>query len=269
MNSTVNGLAKIVAFSIAARCSVVIVRNTASWTQCFRGTTKRLSTAGEDTRKLSTSVADLRKEYSRKGLNENDVKVIAGPFHLFSSWLQDACDAKVVEPNAMCLSTCLNNKPSSRFVLLKALDTEGFVWFTNYQSRKGEELSANPNACLTFWWGDLERSVRIEGIVEKVSEEESMIYFQSRPRGSQLGAWSSNQSRSIQDRTTLDNQGKQAEMAYGHLEVIPKPPHWGGFRLKPLRMEFWKGRESRLHDRLVFERSDTSSQTWDLSRLQP
>eukprot|EP01037_Dinobryon_pediforme_P033060 gene33060-38327_t len=260
-SAALDGLMKVVAFGVAARCSVALIR---------RGrAVKPAVVHASGTRALSTVVADLRKEYTKQGLDENDPNVNAGPFALFSVWLKDACDAKVLEPNAMCLSTCLNNKPSSRYVLLKGFDKDGFVWFTNYESRKGDELAQNPNACLTFWWGDLERSVRIEGVVEKVSVEESTAYFHSRPRGSQLGAWSSNQSRVITDRAALEAQAQQVVQTYGQAETIPKPPHWGGFRLKPLRIEFWKGRESRLHDRLAFERPDTTTDGWQLARLQP
>lgn len=163
----------------------------------------------------SSSIQDLRKEYSQQGLTEDDPFVSSGrPFDLFSLWLNEACAANVIEPNAMCLSSCINNKPSSRFVLLKAFDSRGFVWYTNYESRKSEELVANPFAALAFWWGDLERSVRIEGRVEKVSDKESDEYFSSRPRGSQIGAWSSNQSRPIESREALELQESNTKIKF-------------------------------------------------------
>lgn len=266
---SMNGLVKVVAFGVAARCTAAMLRNAGFIVGKLGGNaTKRMSSS--EAKNLSISVADFRKEYSRQPLDESDPNVVDGPFALFSVWLKDACEAKVIEPNAMCLSTCVDNKPTARFVLLKGFDEEGFVWYTNYQSRKGNQLLINPNAALTFWWGDLERSVRIEGIVEQVSEEESTAYFHSRPRGSQLGAWASNQSRVIANREALQEQEKKVIDTYGAMEVIPKPPHWGGYRLKPLRMEFWKGRESRIHDRLVFERAATTGNaSWTMARLQP
>jgi len=241
----------------------------------------------------------LRKEYSGIGLSENDSLVKSGkPIDLFALWLQEACNAKVIEPNAMCLSTCKNNRPSARFVLLKGFDERGFVWYTNYESRKSDELSENPFAALTFWWGDLERSVRIEGSVVKVSEKESDDYFSSRPRTSQIGAWSSNQSRKIESREALERQEQEVNSRFNAVRrilssyyiiysiiypttqktfeegtssisapLIPRPPHWGGFRLVPDRLEFWKGRESRLHDRIVFLRDENTS-TWQSLRLQ-
>jgi len=230
-------------------------------------------------------IQDLRKEYSRIGLSENDSLIKSGkPIDLFALWLQEACSANVIEPNAMCLSTCKNNRPSARFVLLKAFDDRGFVWYTNYESRKSEELSENPFGALTFWWGDLERSVRIEGRVVKVSEQESSEYFSSRPRTSQIGAWSSNQSRTIASREALELQEQEVNSRFDSKNntpieegtslisapVVPRPPHWGGFRLVPDRIEFWKGRESRLHDRIVFLRDENNNSTaWQSMRLQP
>lgn len=222
----------------------------------------------------SNSISDLRKEYSRIGLDESLLP--KDPYSLFKSWFQEACDAKVLEPNAMCLSTCKDNKPSARIVLLKAFDERGFVWFTNYESRKGSELGSNPNAALTFWWGDLERSVRVEGTVEKVSVEESTEYFLSRPRNSQIGAWSSNQSKPIANRDALQAQELAVQKRFEG--AIPKPDHWGGYRLVPSKVEFWKGREGRLHDRILFEHVSTSAispsslsnpSMWTMTRLQP
>ncbi|GAB5032203.1 pyridoxamine 5-phosphate oxidase [Nannochloropsis oceanica] len=240
------------------------------------------------------AVADLRKEYSASGLEEHEVP--SEPMTLFRRWLDEAVAAKVVEPNAMCLSTVsADGKPSGRYVLLKGLDDRGFVWYTNYQSRKGQELAAaafhvdgvdapaaGPPACLTFWWGDLERSVRIEGTVERVAEAESQAYFNSRPRGSRIGAWASNQSRPIGSRAALEAQyedvcarfgGEKEEDNEGQVQPVPKPEHWGGFRLVPERVEFWKGRQSRLHDRLAYallqEEGKAGGRKWALERLQP
>mmetsp|Transcript_16107 Transcript_16107/g.27178 ORF Transcript_16107/g.27178 Transcript_16107/m.27178 type:complete len:260 (-) Transcript_16107:1202-1981(-) len=216
------------------------------------------------------SVADLRKDYSRKGISDDDPNIQKGPFSFFKSWFDEACAADILEPNAMCLSTCKDNVPSARIVLMKAYDEKGFVWYTNYNSRKGEELTENPRASLTFWWGALERSVRIEGRVEKVSDTESDAYFNSRPRGSQIGAWTSNQSNEIANRCELEAQEQAIQDKYRDDSVpVPRPPHWGGYRLIPSRMEFWKGRTSRLHDRIAFEILDSEMKEWSFKRLQP
>ena len=223
-------------------------------------------------------VSDMRKEYSEQPLLEADVP--ADPYTLFAAWFDEACAAGAgIEPNAMCLSTVSpdTHRPSARYVLLKGHDDRGFVWYTNYGSRKSNDLAATPFAALTFWWGDLERSVRLEGAVEKVSEEESAAYFYSRPRTSQIGAWSSNQSTEISGRAALEAQEAEVEKRFADADVIPKPPHWGGFRLVPDRVEFWKGRASRLHDRLAYTKvaddpsgaALMSKSTWSIARLQP
>ena len=215
------------------------------------------------------SLAELRKEYSKQGIDVSEMTT--DPLDTFKVWFQEARNAKCVEPNAMCLSTCKNNTPTARYVLLKAFDERGFVWYTNYESRKGEDLAENPQAAITFWWGDLERSVRIEGRVEKVSAEESDEYFNQRPRGAQIGAWTSNQSRDIASRDALAKQEKDiiARFRDTQGEKVTRPPHWGGYRLIPTRIEFWKGRESRLHDRMVYEREKDTDKWTMPRRLQP
>jgi pyridoxamine 5'-phosphate oxidase len=257
-----NDLAKFILFSGGARYTLILLKN---WRQ--KGAVRALS-----------NVSDLRKEYSNVGLNEGDKLIKQGPFALFKAWLNEACARDVLEPNAMCLSTCQNNKPSARYVLLKGCDESGFIWYTNYNSRKSEDLLANPNAALTFWWGPLERSVRIEGVVERISEEESDAYFRVRPRGSQLGAWASNQSSTVSSREVLDDQEKEVAQRFLNVEHIPRPPHWGGFRMVPSRVEFWKGRASRVHDRILFEQqtsgpvvlgSQAFGGEWTSVRLQP
>lgn len=215
------------------------------------------------------NVADLRKDYSAKGINDTEEVLCSGPMAFFKQWFEEALAVKILEPNAMSLATCENNIPTCRVVLMKGFDDEGFVWFTNYNSRKGHQLAANPVAALTFWWAELERSVRIEGTVQKVSDAESDAYFNSRPRGSQIGAWSSNQSCVINSRAELDEHEHQVRMRFSDPSVpVPRPPHWGGFRLIPTKIEFWKGRSSRMHDRLVFER-DSDFSEWERIRLQP
>lgn len=211
------------------------------------------------------NIKDLRKEYSKQGLEENNAH--SDPMKQFASWFQEACNANVLEPNAMCLSTCFENKPSARMVLLKDFDSRGFVWYTNYNSRKSHELDSNKHAAITFWWGDLERSIRIEGIVERVSSEQSDSYFSSRPRGSKLGAWTSNQSSLISSREELEKQESEIKELFKNKEDIPRPEHWGGYRLIPTCIEFWKGRESRLHDRIVYKKNEHNE--WELRRLQP
>jgi pyridoxamine 5'-phosphate oxidase len=215
-----------------------------------------------------TNAADLRLDYKLKGLIESDLPKTKDPHELFDLWFTEACESNIVEPNAMCISTCNNNKPSSRYVLLKAHDKNGYIFFTNYNSRKGKELLLNPYACLTFWWGDLERSIRIEGKIEKLSDDESDKYFHSRPRSSQIGAWTSNQSEKIHDRNQLEIQENSIIKQFDNVSVIPRPPHWGGYKLVPSDMEFWKGRTSRLHDRILFK-LDNENNSWKIVRLQP
>lgn len=212
----------------------------------------------------SVSLADLRLNYTQAGLTE--AEVADHPFVQFQQWLQQAIAAELPEPNAMMLSTVSDQgHPVGRMVLLKALDDEGFVFFTNYESAKGQQLTNHPWAALVFWWASLERQVRVEGRVEKITAAESDAYFQSRPRASQLGAWASPQSQIIGDRQVLDQHLAELENQYAD-QPIPRPEHWGGLRVIPHTIEFWQGRPSRLHDRLQF--SLVAGQ-WQLVRLAP
>ena len=213
---------------------------------------------------MARNVADLRKEYTRAGLTESDVA--PDPVEQFRRWFDEALEADLHEPNAFVLATATRDGlPSARVVLLKGLDERGFVFYTNYEGRKGRELEENPRAALLFYWGELERQVRIEGTVSRVSEEESDAYHASRPRGSRLGAWASEQSRVVEDREVLESRIGDLEAEYEGREV-PRPPFWGGYRVEPEAIEFWQGRENRLHDRIVYRRE---SGRWKTERLQP
>ena len=209
-------------------------------------------------------VARLRKEYTRSGLKESDAD--PNPIEQFRRWFDEALAADLHEPNAMTVATATPEaRPSARIVLLKGFDERGFVFYTSYEGRKSGELETNPYAALVFYWGELERQVRIEGRVSRVSEEESDAYFEGRPRGSQLGAWVSEQSRPVEDRGALEERLRELEAEYDGREV-PRPPFWGGYRVEPETIEFWQGRENRLHDRLRYRRSDEG---WKVERLQP
>jgi pyridoxamine 5'-phosphate oxidase len=211
------------------------------------------------------ALADMRKDYSMAGLLEKDLA--KNPFRQFEKWFQEAEAAKVPEPNAMTLATTgRDGRPSARTMLLKACDGRGFVFYTNYESRKGRELDANPRATLLFPWIVMERQVIVEGPVSRVSREEAEAYFHSRPRASQLGAWASPQSTAVAGRAVLDESFRVVEKKYEGREV-PLPPHWGGFRLVPETVEFWQGRRSRLHDRLRYRREPGGD--WVVERLAP
>lgn len=187
------------------------------------------------------------------------------PFTLFNEWYKEAFDSNQLEPNAFVLSTVdSQNRPSSRIVYLKELVNESFVFYTNYNSHKGKDLEGNPNASILFFWPGKERQIRIEGIVEKVSSELSDEYFATRPRGSQVGAWASSQSELLEDRDILEQ--KVRDFAIQFPSEVPRPPHWGGYRLQPRMIEFWQGRPSRLHDRIVFEIENNS---WNIYRKNP
>lgn len=210
------------------------------------------------------TLAELRKDYARGSLDESSVE--RDPIRQFQLWFQQALDAQVPEPNAMTVATVdAEGRPSARILLIKGVDERGFVFFTNYESRKGRELAANPHASLLFFWSELERQVRIEGAVEKTSEQESDAYFASRPLGSRIGAWASEQSREIASRMVLEAREKAYVERFG--ENPPRPPHWGGYRLVPERIEFWQGRPSRLHDRIVYIREPDGH--WRIVRLSP
>jgi pyridoxamine 5'-phosphate oxidase len=211
------------------------------------------------------SLADLRKDYSLAGLAEKDLA--RDPFRQFDKWFQEAEAAKLVEPNAMTLATATRDgRPSARTVLLKGVDGRGFVFYTNFESRKGRELEASPRATLLFPWLALERQVTIEGTVTKVSREEAEAYFHTRPLLSQLGAWVSQQSSVISGRKVLEDSMKELEKKYAGA-VVPLPPQWGGYRVAPETVEFWQGRRSRLHDRLRFRRESDGG--WTVERLSP
>ncbi|HEX2218423.1 MAG TPA: pyridoxamine 5'-phosphate oxidase [Gemmatimonadales bacterium] len=210
------------------------------------------------------SIADLRREYARARLDEKDVS--PDPVAGFARWFAEAQAAAVDEPNAMVLATATpDGRPSARVVLLKGFDERGFVFFTDYRSRKGAELEANPRAALALYWGEVERQVRIEGTVTRTSEQESELYYRTRPLGSRLGAWVSHQSLPIASRNVLEAGLREVERRFAGGDV-PLPPHWGGYRLWPELFEFWQGRESRLHDRIRYRRD---GEHWSIERLSP
>jgi pyridoxamine 5'-phosphate oxidase len=214
---------------------------------------------------MDKTIADLRKDYTLEGLSVSEIDF--NPFRQFKKWLSQALDAQLPEPNAMTVATATSDgNPSARMVLLKDFDERGFVFYTNYNSQKGQELGENPQASLVFWWAELERQVRISGRVEKVSEDESDQYFHSRPLNSRLGAWASNQSEVIENREVLEQRLQELQVKYENQDV-PRPKHWGGVRVIPTQIEFWQGRPSRLHDRLLYTCLDDGS--WKIERLSP
>jgi pyridoxamine 5'-phosphate oxidase len=208
---------------------------------------------------------ELRKEYSKASLDISDVD--KDPIGQFDKWFKEALAAGVPEPNAFTLSTISEGgRPSARIVLLKGLEQRQFVFYTNYQSQKGKELDSNPACALTFFWPELERQVRIEGIATRVQESTSEQYFQSRPRASQVGAWASPQSSIIASRDILEAREREIEKKFEGLNLLPKPKQWGGFAITPIEIEFWQGRASRLHDRVVYYLTD---EKWIIHRLAP
>ena len=207
----------------------------------------------------------MRQDYRSEKLSEKDVA--SNPISQFGKWFKEALAANLYEPNAMTLATAgIDRKPSARIVLLKGFDEKGFVFFSNYLSAKGKEMAKNPAVALVFYWGELERQVRIEGTIEKLTKEESERYFQSRPKESQIGALVSQQSQVISNRGELERKWDELEKEYADKKV-PKPAYWGGYVVKPTLIEFWQGRQSRLHDRIVFKKAD--KQTWKIVRLAP
>ncbi|MCS3755730.1 pyridoxamine 5'-phosphate oxidase [Salinibacter ruber] len=214
-----------------------------------------------------SKLADLRQEYARAELSRDHVT--DDPIEQFRAWFDEAEDAELEEPNAMTLATAATDgTPSARIVLLKGLDDRGFHFYTNYESRKGTDLSQNPHAALVFLWKPLERQVRIEGTVERLPAEESTEYFHRRPRGAQMGAWASPQSRVVDSRADLEENLDTVKAEYEDEDEIPRPSHWGGYVVRPTEVEFWQGRPNRLHDRLRYRRSDPAGD-WTLERLAP
>ncbi|MEO6286259.1 MAG: pyridoxamine 5'-phosphate oxidase [Dyadobacter sp.] len=213
---------------------------------------------------MDHNIAKIRHDYNLKGLHETDLA--PDPLKQFKLWFSDVLNAGISEANAMLLSTVLNGRPSGRIVLLKDLNETGFSFFTNYQSKKGEEIGANPQVALTFFWKELERQVRIEGSIQKTTAAESDEYFAVRPRGSQIGAWVSDQSEVITGRDILEAKTRELNERFEG-QTVPRPPHWGGYRVIPDYIEFWQGRPSRLHDRLAYLKTADSS--WKIERLSP
>lgn len=217
----------------------------------------------EDSRSKK-GIAELRREYSQQALAKSEV--CENPIDQFTEWFEQAFSADLLDVNAMTLSTASKQgKPSSRIVLLKGIDESGFRFYTNYGSRKGRELKENPHAALCFYWAPLERQVRIEGEVERLSRSASGDYFEQRPRESKLGAWASKQSSQVSSREELEKQFQEIKQKFKNKE-IPLPDFWGGFLLHPQRIEFWQGRKGRMHDRICYEKSDTE---WNIFRLAP
>jgi pyridoxamine 5'-phosphate oxidase len=214
---------------------------------------------------MKISLADLRQNYTKGGLLKKNAEI--NPFQQFHKWFHEAIESDILEPNAMTLATINGEgKPVARIVLLKNLDEQGFVFFSNYSSQKGQNLANNPWASLVFWWGELERQVRVEGKVEKITDSESDQYFNSRPLGSQLGAWASPQSQVIPNRKFLEHRLEEFTNKYQD-QVIPRPENWGGYRVIPNVIEFWQGRQNRLHDRLCYRLNDQGQ--WQIDRLAP
>ncbi len=215
---------------------------------------------------MNKNIEDIRKDYRKSSLDPEQMS--ENPLVQFQLWFDEALKSDVMEANAMNLATVSKKgTPSSRIVLLKGIEEDGFLFYTNYQSRKGRQIEENEHAALTFFWPELERQVRIEGVTEKVSPETSTAYFQSRPKGSQIGAWASPQSAIIENREILEERAQQLEKQYATVETLPRPQQWGGYRVIPGMIEFWQGRSSRMHDRLTYFRDEKGN--WDIQRLAP
>ncbi len=213
---------------------------------------------------MKDKVAGLREEYDKDTLDIKDLN--ADPVIQFEYWFDEAVQANVPEPHAFTISTVdTMGKPSGRIVLLRNATKDGFTFFTNYNSRKGQDMEANPHVCATFFWQQVQRQVRVEGTIEKLTAAESDEYFASRPRESQIGAWASNQSEVLESREALEERTSQITMQYEG-QTVPRPPHWGGYRIKPTEIEFWQGRASRLHDRFLYI---LENENWKINRLNP
>jgi pyridoxamine 5'-phosphate oxidase len=213
---------------------------------------------------LRLYINTLRHDFSKQTLDESDVN--KSPFLQFEKWFKEAVDAHVNEPNAMTVATAsTSGMPAARILLLRNFNENGFVFYSNYVSRKGEEIAANPQCALLFFWPELERQVRIEGVLEKQTAEESDIYFNTRPRTSKLGAWTSPQSKVVANRKALDDAYEEMSKQ-NPTDNVPRPPHWGGYVLKPSSIEFWQGRPSRMHDRILYTLADSN---WKIERLAP
>lgn len=213
---------------------------------------------------MKSSIADIRKDYTLQQLDES--QVAANPMAQFETWWQEAVESEILEVNAMTLATVdASGQPSARTVLLKEYTNDGFVFFTNYQSDKARDMAAVPKVSLLFFWKELERQVRIEGIAEKIDEAESDAYYHSRPEGSRIGAWASPQSQVIASRTVIEHNVQHYQQTF-HGKTIDRPPHWGGYRVRPERIEFWQGRSSRLHDRIRYRKMNNE---WIIERLAP
>jgi pyridoxamine 5'-phosphate oxidase len=213
-----------------------------------------------------TSLEDLREDYRLATLDES--ACASNPIEQFAQWFQDAKNAHLKEPNALSLATCTpDGRPSSRIVLLKEFGESGFIFYTNYGSQKGREIEINPHVALNFLWAELERQVRIEGTITRIPPEKSEAYFRSRPRGSRIGAWVSNQSELIASRNVLENRLAELEARFAGSDDIPPPDYWGGFCVRPERIEFWQGRPSRLHDRILYALENNTG--WKIGRLSP
>lgn len=219
----------------------------------------------EKNEKLYTNPADLRREYMKQSLELEDM--LDDPIEQFDKWFLEAIDADIPDPNAMTLATLdANNIPSGRIVLLKGVDRRGFVFYTNYTSDKAKDLGINSQCSLLFYWGELERQIRIVGSAQKVPSEESESYFHSRPRASQIGAWASLQSSEMESDLDMKQRFEKYEKKFQDLEQIPYPEFWGGYVIQPSQFEFWQGRPSRMHDRIVYKKKEDS---WTLKRLYP
>lgn len=213
---------------------------------------------------IRKTVADIRVDYTKGALEETQVS--SDPVLQFERWFQEAVASEVMEPNAMSLGTVQNGRPSVRIVLLKGFDERGFVFYTNYESRKAKEIEAEPQVALTFFWPELQRQIRIEGTITKVSGAESDTYYNSRGRSSRLGAWASPQSAVIKNREVLETLVGEVEERFEGKEDIPRPAHWGGYRVEADYLEFWQGRSSRLHDRITYQRENGE---WVINRIAP